>query len=400
MFDLIYFLNAPGRTRCTAAIAGAAGLLLSACTPAQTASEPVGPAEGRVVLDRVETEDATFRVVEVVRGLRHPWAVAFLPDGSLLITERPGRMQRFANGELTEIRGLPEVTAQGQGGLMDVVPHPDFERNGLIYFTYAASYDGGVGTRVARAILEGDRLDALEDLFAMNPPGRGGVHYGSRIVFDGEGNLFVGFGDRGDRHRSQQLDSHHGTVIRIREDGSVPGDNPFVDEDGAHPEIWSYGHRNIQGMILDETTGKLWAHEHGPRGGDELNIVERGVNYGWPVATYGEEYHGGTIGVTPPERDDMREPIAHWTPWSIAPSGLAQYRGDNFPGWEGDLFIGALVQEHIHRVVLDGAEVVKKEEILRGRLGRIRDVRTGPDGNLWVVTDQSDGGVYRIEPVE
>lgn len=349
--------------------------------------------------DRIESEETTFRLVKVIDGLENPWAVAFLPDGRFLVTERPGRMQIYDDGELTELEGLPDVTAIGQGGLMDVLLHPEYETNGWIYFTYAARYDRGVGTRLARARLEGNRLVDLEELFEMDPPGSGGRHYGSRLAFDNEGYLFMTIGDRGDRHRAQELDSHHGTTLRLNDDGTAPDDNPFVGRDDARPEIYSYGHRNAQGLVYDPDNDRLWLNEHGPRGGDELNLVLPGENYGWPLSTYGEEYRGGTIGTTPDRFDDGPEPVLHWTP-SIAVSGMALYDGDNFPEWKGNLFVGALRQRHIRRLVLDGAEVVHQEEMLQDEIGRVRDLRSGPDGNLYIATDENDGAVYRIEPAQ
>lgn len=360
-------------------------------------------------LDAVESEEVTFRVVEVVSDLDRPWAFEFLPDGRMLITERPGRMRVFENGELREVSGLPEVRAQGQGGLLDVVKHPDFENNSLIYFSYSAAYEGGVGTNVSRAVLDGDELRDVERIFRMDPPGSGGRHFGSRLAFDEQNRLFITIGDRGHgardaSHPSQRLDRHHGKLLRVNDDGSVPADNPFVDRDDAHPEIYSYGHRNAQGLVYDLETGRIWQHEHGPFGGDTLNLIQAGANYGWPVATYGAEYRGRSeIGTVPEQRQDIVEPVTHWTlPHSIAPSGLALYRGDVFPEWEENLFVGALRQQHIRRVVLgeDGETVVHEEELLRNAVGRIRDVRTGPDGHLWFATDASPGAVYRIDRVE
>jgi aldose sugar dehydrogenase len=350
--------------------------------------------------EAVTSEAVNFRVVEVVGGLSNPWSLAFLPEGGLLITERPGRLQLFRDGRLQEVEGLPEITAQGQGGLMDVVLHPEFETNRLIYFSYSASYDDGVGTHVARATLDEHRLGNVETLFRMNPPGTGGRHFGGRLAFDAENYLYVTIGDRADQSRAQALDSHHGTLLRLNDDGSVPDDNPFVARNGARPEIYSYGHRNAQGLVYDAETDTLWQHEHGPHGGDALHVIRPGSNYGWPVATYGVEYGSReAIGTTPDQRDDIIDPVVHWTlPDSIAPSGLTLYRGEVFPEWNGNLFVGALAHRHIRRLVLEGETVVHEEELLRERFGRIRDVRTSPDGYLWFTTDADPGGVFRIEP--
>lgn len=353
----------------------------------------------RVVLDDVSSEEVRFRVVQVVSGLEHPWALEFLPDGRYLVTERPGRLWVIEGDVIRPVSGVPEVRARGQGGLLDVIQHPGFPENGLIYLSYSADYGGGVGTRVARAVLDGDRLRDVEVIFEMDPPDRSAIHFGSRFAFDDDGYLYAAFGERGNRDRAQDLDTHHGKVVRLHDDGRVPDDNPFVDEPGAHPEIYSYGHRNPQGMIFDFETGLLWTHEHGPRGGDTLNIIRPGKNYGWPLATHGEEYRGGEIGTVPEALDRVVDPVVHWTP-SIAPCGMAQHRDGHFPEWEGNLFVGALVQQHIRRVVLDGEAVVHQEELLRYRLGRIREVAQGPDGNIWFTTDARDGGVYRIERVQ
>ncbi len=350
--------------------------------------------------DRVlQSEAGPVRVTEVAHGLDTPWALAFLPDGRLLVTERPGRMRLVArDGSLSApIAGVPPVHARGQGGLLDVALSPDFGTDRTIVFSFAEPTAGGARTAVARARLDLERL-RLEDvkvIFAQNEDPSGSHHWGSRLVFDRAGNLFVTLGDRfHSRDRVQALDSHIGKVVRIRPDGSVPADNPFVKREGVRPEVWSYGHRNVQGAALHPVTGELWAHEHGPQGGDELNRVLPGRNYGWPDITYGREYVIGTKIGEGTTRPDVEPPVTQWTP-SIAPSGMSFYTGDVFPQWKGNLFVGALKFQLIARLVLDGDKVVHEERIELGH--RVRDVREGPDGRLWLL-DESGGRVLRIDP--
>ncbi len=356
--------------------------------------------DGSTVERSVKSGKVTFDVVKVAGGFEHPWAVAFLPEGGMLVTERPGRLWHLSGDSVRRIEGLPEVRAVGQGGLMDIILHPRYEENGWLYLTYSASYGDGVGTRLVRARLGEERLEDVRQLFEMDPPGSGGIHFGSRLAFDEDGFLFMTIGERNDRHRAQQLDSHHGSLLRLKDDGGVPGENPFVEREDAQPEIWSYGHRNAQGLAWDPERKQLWLHEHGPRGGDSLHIVKKGGNYGWPVATYGEEYRGGIIGTTPDERADVADPIVSWKPISIAPSGLAVYRGDLFPAWAGNLFVGALAGQLVERIELDGDAVVAQERLLERVLGRVRDVRAGPDGALWILTDAREGGLYKLVPAE
>ena len=339
-----------------------------------------------------------FRVVTLTTGLEHPWGMAFLPDGRILITERPGRLRLFADGVLhpEPITGLPPIAQHGQGGLLDVALHPDFANNGLVYLAFAMRDADGVGTSVGRGRLEGHRLVDGRKLFDLLPRSNTGRHFGSRLVFDRHGNLFVTLGDRGDRSRAQDLGDHAGSVIRITADGLVPSDNPFVDRADVRPEIYSFGHRNLQGAILESETGELWTHEHGPQGGDEINIIHPGRNYGWPVITYGKEYGTGfDIGTT--HKEGMEQPLHYWVP-SIAPSGMAFYTGDRFPEWRGNLFVGSLKFRLLVRLELDGDKVVHEERLLKDRLGRIRDVRNGPDGYLYLLTDEPDGKLVRLEP--
>jgi glucose/arabinose dehydrogenase len=347
----------------------------------------------------IPSEKGVLRVHTVAQGLEHPWAIAFLPDGRLLVTERPGRMRLVASdGSLSPpLTGVPEVRAQGQGGLMDVALSSAFADDRLVYFSYSEPGEGNTqGTALARARLADQGLEDVEVIFRQVPKLRGHHHFGSRIVFADDGTLFLALGDRGERDRSQQLDSHVGTVVRILPDGGVPADNPFVGRAGALPEIWSYGHRNQQGAVLNPWTRALWTHEHGPRGGDEINIPEAGKNYGWPVITYGREYHGPRIGTT--QREGMEQPIHQWTP-SIAPSGMAFHDHEGNPAWRGNLFVGALAGQHVARLELDGSRVVHEERML-GELGeRIRDVRIGPEGDLYLATDSPRGRVLRVELV-
>ena len=294
---------------------------------------------------------------------------------------------------------MPRVHASGQGGLLDVALHPDFRENGWVYLSYAAGHWGRAGTEVARGRLRGHRLEDVEVLFRALPKSGGGRHFGSRLRFAPDGHLFVTLGDRGDRHRAQDPGDHAGSIVRIRDDGNVPPDNPFVGVDGARPEVFTVGNRNVQGLAFHPGTGTLFAHEHGPRGGDEVNVVRPGVNYGWPVISYGREYASGVPVGEGTHRDGLAQPVHQWTP-SIAPSGLTVYQGDRFPGWRGNLFVGALRFRLLARLVLDGERVVHEERLLEDRYGRIRDVRTGPDGLLYLLTDAPAplGAVLRLEP--
>jgi len=349
----------------------------------------------------VETEKGAVHVRILARGLEHPWGMAFLPDGRMLVSERPGRLRIVTpDGRLsTPLRGLPAITALGQGGLLDVALHPRFDDNRLVYFSYAASGATGVGTAVARGRLDGFELRDVEVIFEAMPKGKGGRHFGSRLVFDRHGHLYVTLGERGERQRAQDLSDHAGSIIRINDDGSIPADNPFLDRAGVRPEIFSWGHRNVQGAALHPQTGELWAHEHGPQGGDELNVVRAGVNYGWPVITYGVNYGIGTPIGEGTHKEGMAQPLYFWVP-SIAPSGMTFYTGDKFPQWRGNLLVGALKFRQIARLELDGERVLHEERMLTNALGRIRDVRQGPDGFVYVLVDAADGALARLEPRE
>jgi glucose/arabinose dehydrogenase len=353
------------------------------------------------VAETYQSEKHVFRTVTVVSGLDHPWSLAFLPDGRMLVTERVGRLRVIAaDGTLLPqpVGGVPEVYASGQGGLLDVLPHPDFATNGLVYLSFSAPGEGGAGTGVVRGRLVGnDRLADVGTVFEAAPKSSGGRHFGSRMVWGPDGKLYVSAGERGNDAWAQMRDRHPGSVLRLNEDGSVPPDNPFVGQPGIRPEIFTWGNRNPQGMIVHPVRGEIWEQEHGPRGGDEINILKRGANYGWPVITYGTAYSGLPMGEGT-HKEGMEQPIWHWTP-SIAPSGMAYYTGDAFPAWQGNLFVGSLKFRYLERLELDGTKVTHREELLRGELGRIRDVRQGPDGQLYILTDESDGVVVRLEPV-
>ncbi len=344
---------------------------------------------------RYSSREHDFLIEAVVRDLQHPWAVAFLPDGGMLVTERPGRLLRIgADGSRITVRGLPAVAAVDQGGLLDVILDPAFGDNRLIYFSYVERAGGGLRTAVARGELDGDRLTGVRRIFAMNRASHGGRHFGSRLAFLADGDLIVTLGERGQRHRAQDPADHAGSVLRIRPDGGRSPRTTAVAIPDAAPEVFTYGHRNAQGLAIHPETGAIWIHEHGPRGGDEINILRGGANYGWPVVTYGREYSGGSIGVGA-EAHGMEPPLLHWTP-SIAPSGMAFYTGAEFPRWRGDLFVGALAAQHLRRVVVREGVVVEQEPLLERQVGRIRDVRQGPDGALWILTDARRGALYRL----
>jgi glucose/arabinose dehydrogenase len=348
----------------------------------------------------VRSEEHSFRVVKVVEGLDHPWSLAFLPDGRMLVTERPGRLRVVSKeGKLEPkaVQGLPPVAEYGQGGLHDVVLHPRFAENQLVYIAYAARWGDGVGTELARGRFTGERLENVQVLFRQSPKGRNDIHFGGRIVFDRAGFLYLTLGERGEQNRAQRPDNHHGSVIRLHDDGRVPQDNPFVGKAGWKPEKFDLGHRNQQGAAINPKTGMLWTHEHGPQGGDEINVIRPGRNYGWPVITYGANYGTGTKIGKGTAKAGMEQPIHYWVP-SIAPSGMAFYSGDKFPRWQGDLFVGALKDQMLVRLRFDGEKLVREERMLKGVLGRIRDVRMGPDGFVYLLTDESPGVLARLEP--
>lgn len=349
-----------------------------------------------------ESAQADFSVKEIVKGLDHPWALAFLPDGDILITERSGQLRIVKNGELEPdpVQGLPDIYASGQGGLLDIALHPAFSDNQLLYLSYSARNKTDAGTEIARAKFVNGALQDVQTIFSVEPKTSGRNHYGSRFAFAQDGTLLVTIGDRYSFMQEAQNPSNHlGSIIRIRDDGSVPEDNPFINDPDARPEIFSYGHRNPQGLTIGPDKNQIWSHEHGPRGGDEVNIIRAGANYGWPAITYGIDY-GGAIISEFTEAPGMEQPVVYWDP-SIAPSGMTFYTGSVFTEWQGDLFIGALKATHLRRLELEGDEVTDQEELLKSLGERIRDVRQGPDGLLYILTDSAkpNGKLLRLEPL-
>lgn len=347
-----------------------------------------------------------WRAEVVAGGLSHPWSIAWLPDGSAMVTEREGRLRLLRDDKLDPrpISGLPAVLAHGQGGLLDVSLHPDFAENRLVYLTFTTGTPDANRTALARGRLDGHSLQNTEVIFQNADAKSGGQHFGSRMVWLPEKSLLMSVGDGGNpplsfdgeniRNQAQNPRTHFGSVLRLKDDGTPHPDNPFASRSGAKPEIWTIGHRNIQGMTRDPVSGRIWANEHGSRGGDELNLIEGGNNYGWPEVTYSNEYWGPRIS-DETSRPGVKDPALVWTP-SKAPSGLTLYTGDRYPGWKGDLFSGALKFEQVRRIILDGTRVVGEEKLSIGQ--RVRDVRQGPDGYLYVLTDEDDGALLRILP--
>jgi aldose sugar dehydrogenase len=367
------------------------------------------------------TSDVAYDVVVLAKGLEQPWAVEPLPDGAFLITEKAGRLRVVsANGEIGEPiagllpvgqggvsaasgqGGLPPISARGQGGLLDVALSPNFSTDRTIFWSFSEQREGGSGTSVARGVLSSDRrnLEQVRVIFRAMPTYPNGLHFGSRLAFGPDGKLYITLGDRFDktvtRPQAQHLNSHLGKVIRINPDGSVPPDNPFTKEPGALPENWDIGHRNVQSSTFDEH-GHLWTVEHGAKGGDELNLIEKGKNYGWPIISYGEEYSGEPIPGNITARSGLEQPVYYWDP-VIAPSGMEHYTGNAFPAWRGSIFIGGLASKRLVRLAIKEKRVVGEEHLLTDRGKRIRDVRQGPDGSIYVVTDESDGELLKITP--
>jgi glucose/arabinose dehydrogenase len=367
------------------------------------------PAVAQTPVQRSALHD--YRVVTVAEGLQNPWSMAFLPGGDLLVTERPGRLRIVRNGKLLAqpVAGLPRIRAAGQGGLLDVLPHPSFASNRLLYFSYSKpNADSTQGTTaVARARFENDRLTDVREIFEAKLWSAGRGHYGSRLAFDRNGYLFITLGDRQvapsgnlEAHPAQNLTDHFGTTIRLHDDGRVPTDNPFVNRADALPEIWTHGHRNVQGLLVHPETGDVWVTEHGPQGGDELNLLQPGKNYGWPVIGFGVNYRTGAAIHAGTHREGMEQPVHIWVP-SIGTSGLIMYTGDRFPQWKGSVFAGGMAGEQLVRLTLDGRRVTNEEKLVQ-RMGRIRDVRQSPDGFIYLAIDNREGPptpILRLEPV-
>lgn len=346
------------------------------------------------------SQEASFRLETVADGLEHPWSLAFLPDGSMLVTERAGRLRAIRNGELEPqaVLGLPTPAVSGQGGLLDIALHPDFGKNQTLFLSYAHRSGAGTTTRVARAILDENKLKDVTVIFEALPRSGTTRHFGGRMAFDGSGYLYISVGDRGEMDRAQNTRDDAGGVHRITVNGEPAPGNPGVDDPGINNTLFTWGNRNIQGMTVHPVTGDIWTHEHGPRGGDEINILRAGTNYGWPEITYGIDYSGIPITLET-AKEGMTQPLHYWDP-SIAPSGMAFYSGSEFPQWQGSLFVGALKMRKLVRLNIENGQVTGEEDLLTTLGERIRDVRIGPGGSLWLLTDSPQGKVYRVVPVQ
>lgn len=398
-------INVKNRMRCL--LTASAVTLAAAAILAQGGPPPPGSFQRVPSLPfpdaarELELSGTTYRVVPVVRGLVTPWSLAFLPNGDMLVTERPGRLRIVRNGTLDPqpIVGTPEVWATGQGGLLEVLPHPRFSENRWLYLTYSKACETGATTALLRGRFDGRALTETKDLFVADNCNTGNPHFGSKLAFGPDGSLHMTIGERGDRHRAQNTAIHGGKVLRLTADGAAAPGNPFLAKAGYKPEIFTYGNRNPQGLAIHPETGAVWANEHGPQGGDELNILQAGKNYGWPVASYGREYGPDGVPISQhPTKEGIEEPILTWLP-SIGISGMLFYSGDKFPQWKGHLFVGGLVGQSLHRLAFnEKGGLLGREALLTAMRQRIRDVRQGPDGNIYVAVDANPGGVLRIEP--
>jgi len=365
-----------------------AGMLMSHCN---------------ISTEKTDLSDKNLKSETIVSGLNMPWAMAFLPDGRMLVTERGGKLRIVKGNQLDpqEVSGIPKVYYRGQGGLLDIALHPNYKENGWIYISYSSPKkegetgdDNGANTALMRAKLNGYQLTNIEHLYKASPNVRGGVHFGGKILFDNKDYVFLSLGERGQKENAQNLGKAQGKMVRLHDDGKIPTDNPFVTTKDALPEIWSYGHRNPQGLVMHPTNGTIWAHEHGPQGGDELNIVEKGKNYGWPLITYGIDYDNSIIS-DKTEAPGMEQPVIYWKP-SIAPCGMTFVTSNKFKDWNGDLLVGSLKFQNLEHLVVNNNKVVKKE-IIFDKIGRVRDVKQGPDGNIYVVAE-STGTIVKISP--
>ena len=376
---------------------------LAACKPASTAEakDTAVVAPSQKPAQTLASQAGVMEVTEVARGLEHPWAMTFLPDGSLLVTERAGRLRKVGtDGSISApLAGVPTVFAEGQGGLLDVALSPNFANDQRVYLSYAEpGENGSAGTAVAYGTLGAAGLENLKVIYQQQPKLVGPNHFGSRLAFDGQGHLFISQGERNDRPTSQKLDMLQGKLVRLDLEGNVPKGNPFVGQAGARPEIWSYGHRNMQGMAIDPRTGKLWQSEHGPRGGDEINLPQPGKNYGWPIITHGINYSGMRIPEAIGSAKEGMEPPYHVWEKSPGLSGMAFYTGRPGNPWNDSLFLGSLAESNLIRLTLQGDKIVGEERLLKEAGERVRDVRVGPDDNLYVLTDEEDGKLLRIQP--
>ncbi|RAV30326.1 PQQ-dependent sugar dehydrogenase [Sinomicrobium soli] len=343
-----------------------------------------------------EPEEINYEIETVAEGIQTPWGIAFLPDGDMLVTERSGKIYRIRDGQKTEIKGVPEVYARGQGGLMDIVLHPLYEKNGWIYLSYSSpeGSEKGAHTAIMRTKIKDNTLTEKQVLYKASPNTETSHHFGSRMVFDSEGFLYFSIGERGARDvNPQDITRDGGKVYRLQDDGTIPDGNPFAGDPEARQAIYSYGHRNPQGMVIHPETGQVWVHEHGPKGGDEINVVKKGANYGWPVITYGVNYSGTSI-TDLTEKEGMEQPLYYWVP-SIAPSGMAFVTSDIYPGWKGNLLAGSLAFQYLERLELDGSKVIYREKLLPG-IGRVRDVRQGPDGYIYAAVEGR--GIVKLIP--
>src|SRR5690554_698913 len=346
----------------------------------------------------INTEKSAFRIDTIFSELENPWSMTWLPDGRMLVNERKGEILVFKGDTFTgeKLSGFPMTYVRGQSGLLDIQLHPNYEENGWIYVTYAKPDEGGGSTTLIRFKIDGNQITDIEELYQTQPITNSGVHFGSRIIFDRDGYLYFSTGDRGRKENSQDLSNDMGKIHRLHDDGRIPADNPFINQSGAKPSIWSYGHRNVQGMIYDKENNRIYSTEHGPRGGDELNLVEKGKNYGWPVITYGIDYSGEIISDLT-HKEGMEQPIHYWTP-SIATCGLLYYTGDKFPAWKDNIFAGALALTHVARVELDNGSYAHEEKLLE-RMGRVRQIAQSPDGYVYVLTE-GPGQLLKLVPAD